>query len=211
MTPPAIDAIMRTAPVIPVLVIEDIEHALPLAEALVAGGLKVLEVTLRTPCALDAIKVMKQVPGAIVGAGTVLNPAQLQASIDAGSEFIVSPGLTPALGEAAVKAGIPFLPGTANAADIMLGMDLGLSRFKFFPAEASGGISALKAIAAPFGSARFCPTGGITLATAPNYLALEAVLCVGGSWMLPKSAFDGAKVDTAVIQAAAAAAAALKA
>jgi 2-dehydro-3-deoxyphosphogluconate aldolase/(4S)-4-hydroxy-2-oxoglutarate aldolase len=110
-----------------------------------------------------------------------------------------------------VKADIPFLPGTANAADIMLGMDLGLSRFKFFPAEASGGTSALKAIAAPFGSARFCPTGGITLATAPNYLALEAVLCVGGSWMLPKSAFDGSKVDTGAIQALAAAAAALKA
>ena len=207
----SIETIMRTAPVIPVLVIEDIEHALPLAEALVAGGLKVLEVTLRTPCALDAIKVMRQVPGAIVGAGTVLNPRDLQASIDAGSEFIVSPGLTAALGEAAVASGIPFLPGTANAADIMLGMDLGLSRFKFFPAEASGGTAALKAIAAPFGAARFCPTGGITLATAPTYLALDAVLCVGGSWMLPKSAFDGAKVDTAVIQAAAQAAAALKA
>lgn len=206
----SIETIMRTAPVIPVLVIEDIEHALPLAEALVAGGLKVLEVTLRTPCALDAIKVMKQVPGAIVGAGTVLNPRDLAAAIDAGSEFIVSPGLTTALGEAAVKSGIPFLPGTANAADIMLGMDLGLSRFKFFPAEASGGTAALKAIAAPFGAARFCPTGGITLATAPGYLSLEAVLCVGGSWMLPKSAFDGAKVDTAVIQAAAEAAAALR-
>lgn len=211
MTAPAIDAIMRTAPVIPVIVIEDIEHALPVAEALVAGGLKVLEVTLRTPCALDAIKLMKQVPGAIVGAGTVLNPRDLQASIDAGSEFIVSPGLTPSLGEAAVKAGIPFLPGTANAADIMLGMDLGLSRFKFFPAEASGGIAALKAIAAPFGAARFCPTGGITLATAPTYLSFDPVLCVGGSWMLPKSAFDGSKVDTAAIEAAAAQAAALKA
>lgn len=207
----AIETIMRTAPVIPVLVIEDIAHALPLAEALVEGGLKVLEVTLRTPCALEAIKVMKQVPGAIVGAGTVLNPDQLQAAIDAGSEFIVSPGLTPRLGEAAVKANIPFLPGTANAADIMLGMDLGLSRFKFFPAEASGGTSALKAIAAPFGDARFCPTGGITLATAPNYLALDAVLCVGGSWMLPKSAFDGSKVDTAVILSGAKAATALKA
>ncbi len=207
----SIETIMRTAPVIPVLVIEDIAHALPLAEALVAGGLKVLEVTLRTPCALDAIKVMKQVPGAIVGAGTVLNPRDLQAAIDVGSEFIVSPGLTTALGEAAVKSGIPFLPGTANAADIMLGMDLGLSRFKFFPAEASGGTAALKAIAAPFGAARFCPTGGITQATAPGYLALDAVLCVGGSWMLPKSAFDGAKVDTATIQAAAQAAAALKA
>ena len=207
----SIETIMRTAPVIPVLVIEDIAHALPLAEALVAGGLKVLEVTLRTPCALDAIKVMKQVPGAIVGAGTVLNPRDLQAAIDVGSEFIVSPGLTTALGEAAVKSGIPFLPGTANAADIMLGLDLGLSRFKFFPAEASGGTAALKAIAAPFGAARFCPTGGITQATAPGYLALDAVLCVGGSWMLPKSAFDGAKVDTATIQAAAQAAAALKA
>lgn len=207
----SIETIMRTAPVIPVLVIEDIAHALPLAEALVAGGLKVLEVTLRTPCALDAIKVMKQVPGAIVGAGTVLNPRDLQAAIDVGSEFIVSPGLTTALGEAAVKSGIPFLPGTANAADIMLGMDLGLSRFKFFPAEASGGTAALKAIAAPFGAARFCPTGGITQATAPGYLALDAVLCVGGSWMLPKSAFDGSKVDTAVIQAAAQAASALKA
>jgi 2-dehydro-3-deoxyphosphogluconate aldolase/(4S)-4-hydroxy-2-oxoglutarate aldolase len=206
----SIDAIMRTAPVIPVLVIDDIAHALPLAEALVAGGLRVLEVTLRTPCALDAIKVMKQVPGAIVGAGTVLNPDHLAAAIDAGSEFIVSPGLTRSLGEAAIAANIPFLPGTANAADIMLGMDLGLSRFKFFPAEASGGTAALKAIAAPFGAARFCPTGGIVQATAPGYLALEAVLCVGGSWMVPKGAFDGAKVDTAMIQAAAQAAADLR-
>ena len=200
-----IAAIMRTAPVIPVLVIDDLADALPLAQALVAGGLKVLEVTLRTPCALDAIRAMKQVPGAIVGAGTVLNPDDLSAAIDAGSEFIVSPGLTPRLGEAAVAAGIPFLPGTANAADIMLGIDLGLNRFKFFPAEASGGVSALKAIAGPFGSARFCPTGGITLATAPNYLALPQVLCVGGSWMVPKGA------DAAAITAAAGAAAALKA
>jgi 2-dehydro-3-deoxyphosphogluconate aldolase / (4S)-4-hydroxy-2-oxoglutarate aldolase len=206
-----IDSIMRTGPVVPVLVIEDIAHALPLAEALVAGGLKVLEVTLRTPCALEAIKVMKQVPGAIVGAGTVLNPRDLAAAIDAGSEFIVSPGLTPALGEAAVKAGIPFLPGTANAGDIMMGLDLGLDRFKFFPAEASGGTAALKAIAAPFGQVRFCPTGGISLASAPSYLGLEAVLCVGGSWMVPKAAFDGAKVDVARIEADARAAAALAA
>ncbi|NBC37819.1 bifunctional 4-hydroxy-2-oxoglutarate aldolase/2-dehydro-3-deoxy-phosphogluconate aldolase [Novosphingobium sp. FSY-8] len=208
MTAP-IENIMRTAPVIPVLVIDDIAHALPLAEALVAGGLKVLEVTLRTPCALEAIRVMKQVPGAIVGAGTVLNPTQLAQAIDAGSEFIVSPGLTPTLGQAAVDAGIPFLPGTANAGDIMLGLDLGLSHFKFFPAEASGGTAALKAIAGPFGGIRICPTGGITLATAPNYLALEPVLCVGGSWMVGKDVFDGAKVDTAKVTAAAAAAAAL--
>ena len=190
-----IDSLMRLAPVIPVLVIEDLAHALPIAEALVAGGLPVLEVTLRTPCALDAIRAMKAVPGAVVGAGTVLNPAQLDAALAAGSEFIVSPGLTPALGQAAVASGIPFLPGTANAADIMLGMDLGLSRFKFFPAEASGGIAALKAIAAPFGEARFCPTGGITLKSAPDWLALEAVLCVGGSWIVPKGVPDKATIE----------------
>ena len=206
----SIDQIMRTAPVIPVLVIEDIEHALPLAEALVAGGLNVLEVTLRTPCALDAIREMKKVPGAIVGAGTVLNPAQLAQAIDAGSEFIVSPGLTPSLGQAAVDASIPFLPGTANAADIMLGLDLGLDRFKFFPAEASGGTAALKAIAAPFAMARFCPTGGITLKTAPDYLALGAVLCVGGSWMVGKDAFADGRVNTAAVESAARAAAALR-
>ncbi len=190
-----IDSLIRLAPVIPVLVIEDLAHAVPIAEALVAGGLPVLEVTLRTPCALDAIRAMKAVPGAVVGAGTVLNPAQLDAALAAGSEFIVSPGLTPALGQAAVASGVPFLPGTANAADIMLGMDLGLSRFKFFPAEASGGISALKAIAAPFGEARFCPTGGITLKTAPDWLALDAVLCVGGSWIVPKGAPDKAAIE----------------
>ena len=204
-----IDTIMRTAPVIPVLVVDTIDYAVPLAEALVAGGLRVLEVTLRTPCALDVIKAMKQVPGAIVGAGTVLNPRDLEAALDAGSEFIVSPGLTPALGEAAVKSGIPFLPGTANAGDIMLGLDLGLSRFKFFPAEASGGTAALKAIAAPFGAARFCPTGGIVQATAPAYLALEAVLCVGGSWMIGKGALADGKVDQAGIEAAARAASSL--
>ena len=198
-----IDSLMRLAPVIPVLVIEDLAHALPIAEALVAGGLPVLEVTLRTPCALDAIRAMKAVPGAVVGAGTVLNPAQLDAALAAGSEFIVSPGLTPALGQAAVASGIPFLPGTANAADIMLGMDLGLSRFKFFPAEASGGIAALKAIAAPFGEARFCPTGGITLKSAPDWLALEAVLCVGGSWIVPKGAPDKAAIEANARAAAA--------
>lgn len=195
MTP--IEQLMARAPVIPVLVIEDVAHAVPIAEALVAGGLPVLEVTLRTAAALDVIRAMKQVPGAIVGAGTVLNPADLDAALAAGSEFIVSPGLTPKLGEAAIASGIPFLPGTANAGDIMLGLDLGLTRFKFFPAEASGGIAALKAIAAPFGMAKFCPTGGITLATAPQWLALDAVLCVGGSWLVPKGAPDGAAITAA--------------
>jgi len=198
----SVERVMLLAPVIPVLVIEDIEHALPLAEALVAGGLPALEVTLRTPCAIDAIKAMKRVPGAVVGAGTVLNPEQLGQAIDAGAEFIVSPGLTPALGEAAVKSGLPFLPGTANAGDIMMALDLGLTHLKFFPAMASGGIPALKAIAGPFGQVRFCPTGGISLDTAPDWLALDAVLCVGGSWMVPKGPPDVAAIEGAARAAA---------
>jgi 2-dehydro-3-deoxyphosphogluconate aldolase/(4S)-4-hydroxy-2-oxoglutarate aldolase len=165
----------------------------------------VLEVTLRTGAALEVIREMRRVEGAIVGAGTVLNEIDLRASIDAGAEFIVSPGLTEPLGKAAVESGIPFLPGTANAGDIMRGLDLGLTHFKFFPAEASGGIAALKAIAAPFAQCRFCPTGGITQATAPDWLALEPVLCVGGSWVVGKGA-----PDIAAIEAAAAASAALR-
>ncbi len=192
MTSP--EAVMRLAPVIPVLVIDDLAQAVPIAQALVAGGLPALEVTLRTACALDAIKAMKQVPGAVVGAGTVLNPRDLDAALEAGAEFIVSPGLTDALGRAAIASQVPFLPGTANAGDIMRGLDLGLTHFKFFPAEASGGIAALKALAAPFGMARFCPTGGITLASAPEWLALNAVLCVGGSWMVPKGPPDPAAI-----------------
>ena len=200
-----IEAIMRTAPVIPVLVIEDAAHARPIAEALVAGGLRVLEVTLRTAAALDVIREMKAVEGAIVGAGTVLNEADLRASLDAGAEFIVSPGLTEPLGKAAVASGIPFLPGTANASDIMRGLDLGLSHFKFFPAATSGGIAALKALTGPFGGVKFCPTGGISLATAPDWLAVEPVLCVGGSWVVGKGA-----PDVVAIRAAAAASAALR-
>jgi 2-dehydro-3-deoxyphosphogluconate aldolase/(4S)-4-hydroxy-2-oxoglutarate aldolase len=138
------------------------------SRALVAGGLRVLEVTLRTPAALDAITAMKSVEGAIVGAGTVTNPDELKAAIDAGAEFIVSPGLTDRLGQAAVDAGIPFLPGTACAADIMRGLDLGLTHFKFFPASTSGGLPALKALAAPFYQARFCPTGGSAPPPRPN-------------------------------------------
>ncbi|MDE8650173.1 bifunctional 4-hydroxy-2-oxoglutarate aldolase/2-dehydro-3-deoxy-phosphogluconate aldolase [Novosphingobium album (ex Liu et al. 2023)] len=192
-----VEAIMRMAPVIPVLVIDDVAHALPVAEALVAGGLPVLEVTLRTPCALDVIREMKQVPGAVVGAGTVLNPADLDAAIAAGAEFIVSPGLTKKLGKAVIAAHIPLLPGIANASDIMTGLDLGFTRFKFFPAVASGGIAALKAIAAPFGQARFCPTGGITHDTAPEWLALDAVLCVGGSWLMAKGPPDPTAIEIA--------------
>ncbi|WP_086617081.1 bifunctional 4-hydroxy-2-oxoglutarate aldolase/2-dehydro-3-deoxy-phosphogluconate aldolase [Erythrobacter tepidarius] len=190
-----IDAIMRVAPVIPVIVIEDEAHAVPLAEALVAGGLRVLEVTLRTPAALSAIRAMKQVPGAIVGAGTVTNPRALDAALEAGSAFIVSPGLTEPLGKAAIAAGVPFLPGVATAGDIMRGLDLGLDRFKFFPAMAAGGLPALKALAAPFGNVRFCPTGGISLENAPEWLAFDPVLCVGGSWVSPKGAPDKAVVE----------------
>jgi 2-dehydro-3-deoxyphosphogluconate aldolase / (4S)-4-hydroxy-2-oxoglutarate aldolase len=190
-----IDTIMRTAPVIPVLVIEDAAHARPIAEALVRGGLTVLEVTLRTPAALDVIAEMAKVEGAIVGAGTVLNAIDLEASIEAGAQFIVSPGLTEPLGKAAIASGIPFLPGTANAGDIMRGLDMGLTHFKFFPAIASGGLPALKALAAPFGQVRFCPTGGVTEATACEWLAEPAVLCVGGSWIVPKGVPDVAAIE----------------
>ena len=175
--------IMQTSAVIPVLVIDDVASARPIAEALVAGGLKVLEVTLRTPAALEAIREMKQVPGAIVGAGTVVSTAQFQNVMDAGAEFIVSPGLTERLADPIIASGIPYLPGIATAGDIMRGLDLGLTHFKFFPAETSGGLKALKALAAPFHQCRFCPTGGITEASAPDWLAFDPVLCVGGSWV----------------------------
>ncbi|MEL7690564.1 bifunctional 4-hydroxy-2-oxoglutarate aldolase/2-dehydro-3-deoxy-phosphogluconate aldolase [Citromicrobium bathyomarinum] len=198
-----IEQLMRTAPVIPVLVIDDVNDAVPMAEALVAGGLRVLEVTLRTPAALDAIRAMRGVEGAIVGAGTVTNQDQLQAAIDAGSQFIVSPGLTDTLGRAAVRAEIPFLPGIANAGDIMRGLDLGLTHFKFFPAEANGGIPALKALAGPFGDVKFCPTGGVKQDTAAHWLAIEQVLCVGGSWLVGKGERDWAEVEARAAEAAA--------
>jgi len=201
-----IEQIMRAAPVIPVLVIDDLAHAAPIARALVAGGLRVLEVTLRTACALDAIREIRKVDGAIVGAGTVTNPDELEAAIAAGSEFIVSPGLTERLGKAAVASGVPFLPGIANAGDIMRGLDLGLTHFKFFPAMASGGLPALKALAAPFAQCRFCPTGGITEATAPEWLAFDPVLCVGGSWVVPKGKPDVPAIETAARTASALAA-----
>lgn len=175
--------IMRTSAVIPVLVIDDAATARPLAEALVAGGLRVLEVTLRTPAALEAIAEMKKVPGAIVGAGTVVDTDQFEQVMKAEAEFIVSPGLSQRLGDAIVSSGVPYLPGIATAADIMRGLDLGLTHFKFFPAETSGGLKALKALAAPFYQCRFCPTGGITEASAPEWLAFDKVLCVGGSWI----------------------------
>lgn len=190
---PDIDRILTAAPVIPVLVIDRIEDALPVARALVEGGLPVLEVTLRTPVALDAIRAMKAVEGAIVGAGTVLNPGQYEAAVEAGAEFAVSPGLTDRLAAAAGDGPIPLLPGVASAADIMRALDHGFSRLKFFPAEAAGGLPALKAFSAVFGGVKFCPTGGITLDKAPEWLALDSVLCVGGSWLVPSGEAADAK------------------
>jgi 2-dehydro-3-deoxyphosphogluconate aldolase/(4S)-4-hydroxy-2-oxoglutarate aldolase len=191
-----VDGVMALAPVVPVLGIEDAAHARPIAEALVAGGIRALEVTLRTPAALEVIAEMAKVEGAVVGAGTVVNERQLDQAIGAGARFIVSPGLTDPLTRAAIERGIAYLPGVATAADIMRGLDHGLTRFKFFPAETSGGIKALQALAAPFFQCRFCPTGGVTLASAPEWLAVPAVKCVGGSWLVPKGAPDPTTIET---------------
>ena len=179
----SIDEIMRAAPVIPVLVLEGEEDWARLAETFVGAGLPVLEVTLRTPGALEAIRQMSRVPGAIVGAGTVLNQRHLDDAVGAGAQFIVAPGLTEPLSRAVARSGVAYLPGVSTAADIMRGLDLGIDRFKFFPAEASGGISALKSLSGPFGGIRFCPTGGIRPDNAADWLALDAVLCVGGTWL----------------------------
>lgn len=193
----SVDEVMNLAPVIPVLVIERVEDAVPVAQALVAGGLRALEVTLRTPAALEVIREMAQVEGAVVGAGTVLNPAQLDAALAAGARFIVSPGLTEPLARACIANQAPFLPGTATASDIMRGLDLGFDRFKFFPAATSGGLPALKALAGPFGHIRFCPTGGISQDSAAQWLAEPAVACVGGSWIVPKGPVDPAAITAA--------------
>lgn len=179
-----IDQIMRTAPVIPVLVFNEEMDWAALARTFVSAGLPVLEVTLRTEHGLEAIREMGKVSGAIVGAGTVLNERQLGQALEAGGRFIVSPGLTEPLGRAAVNSGVPFLPGIATSSDIMRGLDLGLDRFKFFPAEACGGIPALNSIAGPFANVRFCPTGGIRTDNAAKWLVLDNVLCVGGSWFV---------------------------
>jgi 2-dehydro-3-deoxyphosphogluconate aldolase/(4S)-4-hydroxy-2-oxoglutarate aldolase len=201
-----LDMILAKAPVIPVLVVERVSDAAPIAEALVAGGLPVIEVTLRTAVALDAIAAMRAVPGAIVGAGTVLNPQQLQDACSAGAAFLVSPGLTESLAAAAADADVPWLPGVATAGEVMRALDLGLCRLKFFPAMAAGGLPALKALSAVFGQVRFCPTGGITQDSAPDWLALASVACVGGSWLVP----TGDPLDVATIRRRAEAASALR-
>jgi 2-dehydro-3-deoxyphosphogluconate aldolase / (4S)-4-hydroxy-2-oxoglutarate aldolase len=180
--------ICRLAPVVPVLVIDDLSHARPLAKALVAGGLPALEVTLRTPVALDAIRAMAEVPGGVVGAGTLLTPADVKAAKAAGATFGVSPGATDRLIAACEDAGLPLLPGAATASEIMALLERGYSVQKFFPAEQAGGAAYLKSIGAPIPQVSFCPTGGISLKLAPDYLGLKNILCVGGSWVAPKDA-----------------------
>ncbi|TVP68787.1 MAG: bifunctional 4-hydroxy-2-oxoglutarate aldolase/2-dehydro-3-deoxy-phosphogluconate aldolase [Rhodobacteraceae bacterium] len=181
-------SLCQLAPVIPVLVIENIAHAIPLAQALVAGGLPVLEVTLRTDCALDAIAAMSGVDGAVVGAGTVLNAGHMEAAKTAGARFAVSPGATPAVIDAARVHDMPLLPGAQTCSEVMTLLEQGYTVQKFFPAESIGGANALKSIGGPLPQVTFCPTGGISLARAPDYLALPNVACVGGSWIAPKTA-----------------------
>ena len=178
--------VLNASPVMPVMVIHDLENAVPLAKALVAGGIRVLEITLRTAVALDAIRAISQeVPDAIVGAGTILNEQQLQAAADAGAVFAISPGLTANLLAAAQKSSIALIPGISSLSELMLGMEYGLDHFKFFPAENAGGIPMLKAIAGPIPQATFCPTGGISLKNYNEYLSLPNVACCGGSWLAP--------------------------
>lgn len=205
---PKLTTTLRLSPVIPVLVIDRTADAVPLARALLAGGLKVLEITLRTPNALDVIELLaRQVPEAVIAAGTVTTPRQWEQAARAGARFVVSPGLTPALAEAASEASAPLLPGVATASELMTAMDAGFSCFKFFPAQQAGGLGMLKAWGGPFPEALFCPTGGITPELAPQYLALPNVACVGGSWLAPADALkDG---DWARIQSLAEAASAL--
>lgn len=205
----AVEAVCRLAPVIPVLVVEAAEEAAPLARALIAGGLPALEVTLRTPAALEAIRAMAGLPGGVVGAGTLLTPEDVRAAVAAGARFGVSPGATPRLLDAAAEAGLPLLPGAATASEVMALLERGHRVQKFFPAEAAGGAAALAALGGPLPQVAFCPTGGIGPANAPAYLALRNVLCVGGSWVAPKAMV--AARDWAGITALARAAAALRA
>ena len=189
MSPLTALQVMQDAPVIPVIVLHDVAHAVPLARALLAGGIRMLEVTLRTPQALACIEaIARGVPEAVVGAGTVRNAADAQASAIAGARFIVSPGYTHALGQACRDAGLPLLPGVATGSEIMMALGDDLAELKFFPALQAGGPAMLKAWSGPFGDVRFCPTGGVTAANALDFLALPNVVCVGGSWLTPPDA-----------------------
>ena len=192
--------VMRDAPVIPVIVLHDVAHAVPLARALVAGGIRMLEVTLRTPQALQCIEaIAKEVPDAVVGAGTIRSAADAQASALAGARFGVSPGYTRSVGKACHDIGLPLLPGVATGSEIMTAQEDGYTQLKFFPAMQAGGLPMLKAWQGPFGDVTFCPTGGISLANAHEFLALSNVACVGGSWIVPTDAIakgDWARIET---------------
>ncbi len=198
--------VCRLAPVVPVLVIDDLAHAKPLAQALVAGGLPALEVTLRTPVALDAIRMMAEVPGGRVGAGTLLTPADVKAAKAAGATFGVSPGATQRLLDACAEHDLPLLPGAVTASEVMALLEMGYTVQKFFPAEQSGGAAFLKSIGSPIPQVSFCPTGGISLKNARDYLALKNILCVGGSWVAPKDAMASGNWDAITTLAAEAAA-----
>lgn len=190
------EEIFSQGPVVPVLVIKDVEHAVPLAKALIAGGIRVLEVTLRTDAALEVIaKIAKEVPEAIIGAGTVTNREQLQQVIDAGAKFAISPGLTTDLLKAGNEGSIALIPGISSISELMTALDHGYTHLKFFPAEASGGVKALKAIGGPFPNIKFCPTGGISPSNYNDYLALPSVRCAGGSWLAPEEAMANGDWD----------------
>ena len=192
--------VLALAPVIPVLTVEKLAHAAPLAKALYAGGLKVLEITLRTDVALDVIEAMRAaVPDAIVGAGTLVRPHDFARAAGVGAQFVVTPGLTPELAEAAKSFGFPLLPGIITPSEILQALQFGYDTLKFFPAEPAGGVPMLQSFAGPFASVAFCPTGGISRASASSFLKLPNVLCVGGSWVAPKSLVD--KGDWAGIEA----------
>ncbi|WP_217225278.1 bifunctional 4-hydroxy-2-oxoglutarate aldolase/2-dehydro-3-deoxy-phosphogluconate aldolase [Streptomyces anulatus] len=204
---PSDASVLDLAPVVPVVVLHDAADAVPLARALVAGGLPAIEVTLRTPAALESIRAMAaEVPGAVVGAGTVISPEHVRDTVDAGARFLVSPGWTDALLEAMKASGVPFLPGVSTTSEVVALLERGVREMKFFPAEAAGGTAYLKALSAPLPQARFCPTGGISLASAPSYLALPNVGCVGGSWMVPGDAVAAKDWDRVARLAAEAAA-----
>lgn len=198
--------ICALAPIVPVIVVKELAHAVPMARALVAGGLPALEVTLRTPCALDAIRAMSEVEGGVVGAGTLLTPADVKAAKAAGAQFGVSPGLTERLVKACEDEGLALLPGCVTASEVMAAMEWGFDMLKFFPAETSGGAAAIKALGGPLPQVTFCPTGGISLKNANDYLSLPNVLCAGGSWVAPAdmvAAGDWAGVERLAREAAA--------
>ena len=202
------EELLGTTRVVPVITIRDVDTAVPLARALVAGGLPVLEITLRTDAGLESLsRIAAEVPDGVVGAGTVITPQQLHAARGAGAQFIVSPGCTESLANAAAEAGGAFLPGAATASEVLRLLELGISMMKFFPAESSGGVAGLKALGAPFPQVRFCPTGGIDLQRAASYLALPSVVCIGGSWMVPGDLIAAEDWDAIQVLAAEASAA----